>query len=96
MGRYLRLEATPVAHTFYDTRHEGGAVQHAHLARYADICIDQRIIVRDHVFIWRVRGHRVLEGIGRAPEELAPQRAVDQMEEGDNPERTIGGRRGGG
>jgi len=81
MSRYLGLEAAPVAHALDDARHEGGAVEHAHLTRYADICVDERVIVGNHVFIRSIGRHGVLEGIGGALEEEAPERAVDEVEE---------------
>lgn len=81
MSRDLGLEAAPVAHALDDTRHEGGAVEHAHLARHTDICVDEGVIVGDHVFVGGIRRHGVLKGIGGALEEEAPERAMDKVEE---------------
>lgn len=81
MGRDLRLEATAIADAFDNTRHEGCAIEHVHLARHADICVDQGVVVRDHVFVGCIRGDGVLEGIGGALEQQAPEWTVDEMEE---------------
>lgn len=89
MRRDLGLEPAPVTHALDDSSHEGGAVEHAHFARDADICVDEGVVVGDHVFIGGVWGHGVLEGIGGALEEEAPERAVDEVEEGDDAQGPI-------
>lgn len=80
MSRDLGLEAAPVAHALDDARHERRAVQLVHFPRHADVCVHERVVVRDHVLVRRVGGDGVFEGVGGAVEEEAPQRAVDEMQ----------------
>lgn len=82
MRRNLSLKSTPITDPLNNTRHERRAIELIHLARHADIRIHERIVVRDHVFVGCIRGDGVLEGIGGAAEEEAPEGAVDEVEEG--------------
>ena len=77
MRRDLRLKATPITDTFDNTSDEGSTVEHTHLARHADVRVNQRVIVRDHVLIRRVWRHGMLECICGTTEEQAPEGAVD-------------------
>lgn len=79
MRRNLGLKPTPITHAFDNPRHKRRAIQLVHLARHADIRIHEGIVVRDHVLVRRVGGDGVLEGIGGAAEEKAPERAVDEV-----------------
>lgn len=56
-----RREPRAVAHALDDAGHERGAVQLAHLLRHADVLVDQRLVVRDHVLVWRLRVRGFLE-----------------------------------
>lgn len=82
MRRNLRLKSTPITNTLNNARHKRRTIELVHLPRHADIRIHKRIIVRDHVFVGCVGGDGVLEGIGGAAEEEAPEGAVDEVEEG--------------
>lgn len=77
MRRDLGLKTTPITNTLNNSSHESRTVEHTHLAWYADVRIDQRVIVRDHVLIRCVWGDGVLECICGAAKEEAPERAVD-------------------
>lgn len=90
MSGDLRLESTPIANALNNPRHEGRAIKHAHFLRHADIRINEGIIIGDHIFIRRLGGDRVLEGIGGTIKQEAPERAVDEMKEGEDAEGTIG------
>ena len=85
----LGLKSTPITHTLNNPRHKRRAIELVHLPRHADIRIHERIVVRDHVFVGCVGGDGVLKGIGRASEEEAPEGAVDEVEEGEDAERTV-------
>lgn len=91
VSRDLGFEPTSVAHALDNARHERGAIEHAHFPRHADVGVDQWVVVGDHVFIRSIRGHGVLEGVCGTLEEEAPEGAVDEMEQGDYPERTVRG-----
>ncbi len=54
--RHPRRKARAVADALDDAGDEGRAVELAHLARYANVGVDQRLVVDDHVL---VRGFRV-------------------------------------
>lgn len=73
------LEAAAVANTLDNPRDERGAVEHGHLARHADVGVDEGIVVGDHVFIRGLRGNGVFEGVGGPLEEQPPERAMDEM-----------------
>lgn len=64
MRRNLGLEAGPIANTLNNPRHERSAVQHAHLPRNADVGVDERVVVGDHVLIGGVGGDGVFKRIG--------------------------------
>lgn len=74
------LEPAPIANTLDNARDKRGAVQHAHLLGYANVGVDERIIIRDHVLVRCFGGDRVFQGVGRSLEEETPQRTVDKME----------------
>lgn len=74
--------------------HEGRAVQLAHLARDADVGIDQRFVVDDHVLVGGVCVGRLLEPVGLSGEEVLPDVDLDEMQQGDDGERPGLGARG--
>ena len=65
-------------------RHERSAVQLAHLLGNADILVDQRFIVYDHVLVWALVGF--LERISGSGEEVFPHDIDDEVEQGDDVE----------
>lgn len=89
MRRNLRFKAAPITDPLNDARHERGAVEHAHLTRHADIRIHQGVVVGDHVFVGGIWRDGVLEGVGGALEEEAPEGSVDEVEEGDDAEGAV-------
>ena len=89
MSGDLSLEATPIANALNNTRDESRAIKHAHFLRHTDICINEGIIIRNHIFIRRLGRDRVLEGIGRTIKEKAPEGTVDEMKEGKDTEGSI-------
>lgn len=95
MRRNLGFKSTPITHTLNNPRHKRRAIKLIHLPRHADIRIHEWIVVRNHVFIGSVRGDGVLEGIGGASEEEAPEGPMDEMEEGEDAEGTVWWGRGG-
>jgi hypothetical protein len=91
MRRDFRLKATAITYTLDNTGNISSAVEHAHITGRADICVDHRVIVSDHVFVGSVRGHRVLEGICGAAEEEAPEGSVDEVQQGYDAEGSVWG-----
>lgn len=92
MRRHARTEPTPLAHPLDHARHKCRAVELAHLFRNADVLVDEGLVVANHVFVI-VRGG-VLDGVGGAAEEVAPEGGVDELEKGEDAGGA--GREGGG
>lgn len=65
-------EARTVASTFDDTRDESGTVELVHLLGHADVLVDERLVVRDHVLVWRVWVRGLLQCICRPRKEVSP------------------------
>lgn len=82
MRRHTCAQPTPFAHSLDHARHKCRAVQLTHLFWHADVLVDEWLVVADHVFV--VVGRGVLDGVGRAAEEVAPDGGVDELEEGEN------------
>lgn len=61
---HLGLEPTAVTDAFNNTRHKCRAIELIHFPRHTNVGIDERIVVRNHVFIRGVWGDRMLEGVG--------------------------------
>lgn len=80
MGTDGGAQAAPVADALHDAGHVGGAVELAHLAGDADVLVDDGLVVGDHVL--GRRGAAVLDGVGRPPEQVPPQRAVQELQQG--------------
>lgn len=91
MRRHLGFKPAPVTNTLNNPCDKSSAVQHAHLPWHTDVRIHHRIIVGNHILVRGVRGDGMFEGVGRAVEEETPERAVDEMEERENAEGTVGG-----
>lgn len=77
-------KASPVTSSLDNPRHERSAVQLAHFLGNADVLVDQRFIVYDHVLIWALVGF--LESIGGPGEEVFPHDIDDEVEEGNDVE----------
>lgn len=93
MRRHLGAQPARIADPLHDARHVGGAVQHAHFPRHAHVAVHQRLVVADHVLV-RLRA-AVLDGVRRPPEHVAPERAVEELEEGQDPGGALGRGAGG-
>ena len=78
-------EPRAITHALDDTRDVRRAVELAHLARQADVRVDERFVVVEHVLGGVVLG--ALEGVGRAAEQMAPQRLGDELQEGQDARR---------
>lgn len=89
MGRDLRFKATTIADTLDNTGNIRSAVEHAHIAWCADICVDHGVIIGDHVLIRGIWGHGVFECVCGAAEEKPPEGAMDQVQQGDDAEGSI-------
>lgn len=90
-----RPHPQPRTHPLHNARHERRAIQLAHLLRHADVLVHQRLVVRDHV-LRGVRRAR-LDGVGGAREEMHPERAGDELQEGEDARGArLGGGGGGG
>lgn len=79
MGADGRAQAARVAHALEHARHIRGAVELAHLARHADEGVDERLVVGQHV-LGRARA-AVLDGVRGPPEQVPPQRAVQELQQ---------------
>ena len=91
VSRDLGLETTSVTDTLDDPGDEGRTVEHAHFPRHADIRVDQRVVVGNHVLVRSVRRDGVFEGVCGTTEQEAPERSMDQVEQGDDAEGTVRG-----
>lgn len=85
MGTDGRAQAAGVAHALHDARDVGGAVELAHLARHADVGVDDGLVVGDHVL--GPLGAAVLDGVGGPAEQVPPQRAVQELQQRQDPRR---------
>lgn len=94
MRRYFSLKPTSIAYTFNDPGDKSGTIEHIHFLGDADICVDERVVVGDHVFVGSFGGDGVFEGVGGSLEEQAPEWSVNEMEEREDSEWTVW--RGGG
>jgi len=78
-------EPRAITNALDDTRDVRRAVELAHLARQADVRVDERFVVVEHVLGGVVLG--ALEGVGGAAEQVAPQRLGDELQEGQDARR---------
>jgi len=84
MRRNPRREPTTIADALNNPRHVRRAIQLRHLLRHADVRVDQRLIVNDHVLVGRVRVGALLQPVGLSAEEMLPDVDLDEVEEGDD------------
>ncbi|KAL3709313.1 hypothetical protein TMatcc_003103 [Talaromyces marneffei ATCC 18224] len=89
MRRHFSLKSTSIADTLNYPGYKSSAVEHTHFLGDADICIYERVVVGDHVFVWCFGGDGVFKGIGGSLEKEAPERSVDEMKEREDSEWTI-------
>lgn len=82
-----RREGSAIAHALDDARDEGGAVQLAHLLGHADVLVDQRLVVRDHVLVGRLGVRRLLQVVGWPREQVPPQHVGDELQQRDDVQR---------
>lgn len=86
MRRDPRRKHPPITHPFNHARHKRRAVELAHLARHADVGVDKRLVVDDHVLVGGVRVGALLETVGLAAEEVGPEVDLDEVQEGNDGE----------
>jgi hypothetical protein len=86
MRRNSCWEARPITTALHNPSNESSTVQLAHLLRYADILVDQRLVIRDHILVRRLRIAGFLQRIGLPREEVLPQNSCDELEERYNVE----------
>ena len=94
VGRDARGEAGAVADALDDPRDVGGAVELAHVARDADVAVHERLVVDDHVLVGFGGIGRLLEAVGRLPEEMLPHVDLDEVQQRDDVEGPCLGARG--
>ncbi len=83
MGAHTRLQAAPITDPLHYARDVGGAIQLGHLAGNANVLVNERLVVADHVLV-RLRA-AVLDGVGGTAEEVPPEGSVEELQEGENP-----------
>lgn len=91
MSGDLGLKATSVTDPFDNTSDERSTVEHAHFPRHTDICVDQWVVVCDHVLVRGIWGDGVFEGICGAAEYEPPEGSVDEVQQGYDAERAVRG-----
>ena len=84
--RHPRGEPSAITHALDDARRERGAVELAHLARDADVRVDERLVVDDHVLVGGVRVGALLEPVGLPPKQVRPHVDLDEVQQGDDVE----------
>ena len=89
MRTHGRGHGAGIAHALDDARDVGGAVQLVHLLGHADVHVDERLVVGDHVLV--LVGGGALQRVGRAPEEVLPQRRGDELQQGQDARGARGG-----
>lgn len=87
-----RRKPRAIAHALDDAGDVGGAVELAHLAGHADVRVDERLVVGDHVL--GLGGGGALERVRGPAEEVAPQRGVDELQQRQDAGRSQRGPRG--
>lgn len=87
MGRDAGREGRAVADALDDASDVGRTVELAHVARHADVAVDERFVVDDHVFIGFRGVRRFLETVGRLSEEVLPYVDLDEVKQRDDIER---------
>ncbi|KAB8343226.1 hypothetical protein FH972_022816 [Carpinus fangiana] len=90
MRRDTRIERTPVAHALDDASHVRRAVELVHLLGHADVRVDHRVIIRNHVLVGALLA--ALERVRRPAEEVLPERGGDELQQ----RQDVGGAQGGG
>lgn len=80
MGRDAGGEGGAVADALDDAGDIGGTVELAHVARHADVAVDERFVVDDHVLVG-LRGVRgFLETVGGLAEKVLPYVDLDEVQ----------------
>lgn len=78
-----------VADALDDAGGKGGAVELRHLARHADVGIDERLVVDDHILVWLGRVAALLEAVGLPTKKVRPHVDLDEVEESNDVERPL-------
>lgn len=83
MCRHPSGEVCAVTYPFHDSSHKSGAIQLAHLAGYANVLVDERLVVDNHVLIRLLCIRRLLQPVRLSAEEMLPYVLFDEVEEGN-------------
>ena len=89
MRRHFSFEPASITDALNNPRDKGRTVQHAHLARDADVGVDEGIVVGNHVLIGGLGRDGMFEGISGTVEEEAPEGTVDEVEEWEDAEGPV-------
>lgn len=84
MRRHPRREPSAVADALNHARHVRGAVELGHLARDADVRVDEGLVVDDHVLVRGLGVARLLEAVGLAAKQVGPHLDLDEVQQGDD------------
>lgn len=77
----------PVTNPLHNTRDKRRAAELIHLARHADVGVDERLVVNDEVLVGRGGVGAALEPVGRAPKQVLEDGALDKVQERDDGQR---------
>lgn len=83
MCRYPCGEVCAVTYPFYNSSHKGGAVQLAHFAGYANVLVDKRLVVDNHVLVRLLCIRRLFQPVRLSAKEMLPYVLFDEVEEGN-------------
>lgn len=84
MRRHPRRKPRPITHPFNHTRHVRRAIELAHLLGYAEVRIDEGLVVDNHVLVGSVWIGGFLETVGLAAKQVRPELDLDEVKEGDD------------
>lgn len=77
-------ERGAVAYALDDAGNVGGAVELTHVLGYADVAVDERLVIDDHVLVGFGWVGGLLEAVGCTPEEVLPYVDLDEVQQRDD------------
>lgn len=80
-------EGGAVADALDDAGDVGGAVELGHVLGHADVAVDERLVVDDHVLVGLGGVARLLEPVRRPPEQVLPHVDLDEVKQRDDVQR---------
>lgn len=84
MGGDAGGEGRAVADALDDAGDVGGTVELAHVARHADVAVDEGFVVDDHVLVRFGGVRRFLETVRRLSEKVLPYVDLDEVQQRDD------------